>query len=171
MRLPGPIVIVGFMACGKSEVARALANQLGIAMVDLDELITAKAGRSPAVIIREEGEREFRRIESTTLEELLNKKEINVIALGGGAWIETLNRNLLTQYRATSIWLDVPFDLCWDRIESSGEDRPLGSTPEQAHTLYLQRRPIYEMANIRITVTSEDTPDQLAATIALLGVG
>ena len=46
MKRPGPIVITGFMGCGKSKVARELARGVNVVMVDLDEWITARAGRS-----------------------------------------------------------------------------------------------------------------------------
>jgi shikimate kinase len=49
-----------------------------------------------------------------------------VIALGGGAWIEERNRDLIEQYSFTSIWLDAPFEVCWARIKDSDEERPLG---------------------------------------------
>ena len=162
MKSRGPIVIIGFMACGKTEVARLLAERIKAVVVDLDELITSIEGRSPAEIIREAGERAFRKIESAVLEDLLHKKEASVIALGGGAWIETANRELLAQNEATSVWLDTPFDLCWERIEASTEDRPLGTTRGQASELFRQRGPIYELAQIRIEVTTEDSPEQIA---------
>ena len=58
------IVITGFMGCGKTRVARELARHLNLTMVDLDERITEKEGRSPAQLIVEEGEEAFRLIES-----------------------------------------------------------------------------------------------------------
>ena len=50
------IVITGFMGSGKTRIARKLARRLNLAMVDLDERITEKEGRSPAQLIVEEGE-------------------------------------------------------------------------------------------------------------------
>src|ERR1044072_6028982 len=85
MKRPGPIVITGFMGCGKSKVARDRAPGLNVAMVDLDEWITARVGRNPAQLINEEGEPAFREIESNALREVLEAGEAGVIALGGGA--------------------------------------------------------------------------------------
>ena len=50
------IVITGFMCAGKTTVARALAARLGCAMLDTDERIAERAGRSIAAIIDEDGE-------------------------------------------------------------------------------------------------------------------
>lgn len=163
-----PVVITGFMGCGKSHVAREVARRLDVAMVDLDERITQNTGRSPAQLIVEEGEAAFRGIESETLSEVLQNGEAKVISLGGGAWIQETNRALIAQYDCASVWLDVPFGLCWSRIESSDEDRPLGRSRDQALALYEQRRPVYQLANIHIAVTQEDFEDLVSRLIYLI---
>ena len=144
------VIITGFMGCGKTRVARELARRLNLEMIDLDERITEREGRTPAQLIVADGEPAFRAIESDVLRELLTTDAASVIALGGGAWIQETNRDLIKQYGYSTVWLDVPFDVCWERIEASGEDRPLGKTRQQAHALYDSRRPIYELADIHI---------------------
>jgi shikimate kinase len=153
MKRTGPIVITGFMGCGKSKVARELARRRNAVFVDLDEWITARAGRNPAQLINEDGERAFREIETNSLRELLQSGEAGVIALGGGAWIEEVNRDLIEEYSCTTIWLDTPFEICWERISASEEDRPLGKTREEAEARYNLRKPIYAMAQLHIPVT------------------
>ena len=162
MTTVGPIVITGFMGCGKSEVARCLAQRLELAMTDLDELITRTVGRSPAELIQQEGDPNFRAIETESLASLLNQQTAGVIALGGGAWIESVNRDLVKKYQGISVWLDTPFAVCWQRITSSSEDRPLGRSEERAKALYLHRFPTYALAAIRIEVADHDTPETLA---------
>ena len=130
------------MGCGKTKVARELASKLNAVMVDLDDVITNRVGRSPAQLIDEDGEHAFRAIESDTLRHVLKIGEARVIALGGGAWIQETNRQLIGEYGCLSMWLDAPFEMCWDRIAASQEDRPLGRTREQAWALYEQRRPV-----------------------------
>ena len=161
MKRPGPIVITGFMGCGKSKVARELGRRRKVVMVDLDDWITARTGRSPAELITEDGERAFREIETKALRELLQRGGAGVIALGGGAWIEEANRELSEEYNCTSIWLDTPFEICWDRIAASEEDRPLGRTREEAEARYDQRKPIYALAQLRIPVSADQTLDEL----------
>jgi shikimate kinase len=121
--------------------------------VDLDEWITARAGRNPAQLINEDGEGAFREIETNSLRELLQSGEAGVIALGGGAWIEEVNRDLIEEYSCTTVWLDTPFEICWERISASEEDRPLGKTREEAEARYNLRKPIYAMAQLHIPVT------------------
>lgn len=168
MNLSGPIVIIGFMGCGKTAVAHALARRLNLPMVDLDRMIANQYGRTAAQLIREDGEPAFRAVETKALHQLLETGEQGVIALGGGAWITEINRKLIDQYGCVSVWLDTPFDLCWQRIEASEEDRPLGRTREQAEQLYRTRQPIYQQATIRAQIQAGETLDNIAARLETL---
>jgi shikimate kinase len=161
MKMAQTVVITGFMGCGKSKIARALARSLNLTMVDLDDSITARTGRTPAQLINEDGERAFRRIESDALREVLRSGAAGVIALGGGAWIEAENRELIDQYSCASVWLDVPFEVCWSRIESADEDRPLGKTRSEAQALFERRRPVYRLATFHLPVQGDAELDDL----------
>jgi shikimate kinase len=165
MKLERPIVITGFMGCGKSKIARALARRFEVSVIDLDDVITARQGRTPAQLITEEGEPAFREIESNTLRETLKTIPVGVIALGGGAWIEETNRDLIEQRGCLSVWLDVPFEVCWGRIKASEEDRPLGRTRAQALKLYERRKPIYQLASIHAQRMTNDKLEDFIARI------
>src|SRR5207248_9678402 len=86
------IVILGFMGCGKTTVARELARQLECSFVDLDSFVTQLHGRSPAEIIQQDGEDSFREIETLALRDVLQEKHARVIAVGGGTWTIPANR-------------------------------------------------------------------------------
>jgi shikimate kinase len=166
------LVITGFMGCGKTRVGRALAELLDLRMVDLDDVITEREGKSPAQLISQEGETVFRPIETAVLRSLLDSGAADVIALGGGAWIQEANRKLIEQYSYRSIWLDVPFAVCWDRIETSGEDRPLGKDRDQSRALYERRRPVYQLAHVRINVEpNESFADLISRIMGQLATG
>jgi len=150
------IAITGFMASGKTTIARALAARFDYEFVDLDELIATQQGRTIKEIIETQGEDRFRQIETSALREVLRKDGARVIALGGGAWTMPENRRMLDKRQALTVWLDASFELCRKRIEAGGKTRPLASSPEQAHQLYLQRRPIYELAQKRIVCEGKD---------------
>jgi shikimate kinase len=165
MQRSGPIVFTGFMGCGKSVVAREIASQLDVAMVDLDDAITEIQGKSPARLIAEDGEVAFRRIETAILERILQDRSLGVIALGGGAWITAANRELIDQHGGLSVWLDTPFSLCWGRIETSEEERPLGSSQQQALELFEKRRPTYQLAEITIIPEADEGLDSLVARV------
>lgn len=156
MKLDGPIVITGFMGCGKTGVARALATRLNLLFVDLDDKIATLHGRTAAQLIIEEGEPAFRAIETQVLTEILKKHPQSVIALGGGAWITDENRKLITAHRGVAVWLDTPFEVCWQRIESAAEDRPLGRTRAEAEERFHRRRPIYQLAGIHVSIMAHE---------------
>jgi shikimate kinase len=161
MKLTRPVVITGFMGCGKTEVARTLARRFALTLVDLDQRIAEQHGRTAAQLIVEEGEAAFRAIETQTLRELLHENAAGVIALGGGAWITVANRDLVEQHQGVTVWLDTPFELCWQRIETSPQDRPLGRTRAQAEQLYHNRRAVYQLAAIHLPVLGHETTAEL----------
>jgi shikimate kinase len=152
------IIITGFMAAGKTTVARALARQLDCQMIDLDETIAEREKRTVATLIRDEGETNFRESETLMLRIVLENKTWRIIALGGGAWTLERNRALIAEHDCLTVWLDAPFELCWKRITSEKATRPLALDRKRAHQLYEQRRPLYELAaaHVRVESKSED---------------
>ncbi len=150
------IAITGFMAAGKTTIARALAARFDYEFVDLDDLIAAQQQRTIKETVEIEGEDRFREIETNALIEVLRREGGRVIALGGGAWTMPENRRMLGKREAFTVWLDASFELCWQRIEAGAETRPLASSREQAHQLYLERLPIYELAQKRIICEGKD---------------
>jgi shikimate kinase len=153
------IVITGFMAAGKTTVGRALAASLDCEFIDLDELIAAQQKKTITEIIETEGEDRFRRIETASLRQVLRKRGALVIALGGGTWTMSENREILGKRAAFTVWLDASFGLCWQRIEATGEGRPLATARVQAHQLYLERRPVYELAQKRVACEGKDAAE------------
>ena len=143
------IVITGFMGSGKTCVANALAKLLRCSAVDLDNEITRREGRTPAELITQTGEATFREIESAVLRNVLERGP-QIVALGGGAWTIAANRTLITEFNGFSIWLDVPFERCWRRIDAAGSNRPLAPDRQTAKALYDLRRPLYELAALRM---------------------
>lgn len=146
------IALTGFMGAGKTSVAEALARALGCEAVDLDRHIVARDGRAIHEIISSEGEARFRAIESRALEELLAQEKAQIIALGGGAWTLERNRAMLAEKGYIAVWLDAPFELCWERILKTDVVRPLACDFESARRLYEQRREIYALATLRVEV-------------------
>ena len=153
------IFLVGFMASGKTTVGAALAARLDRRFVDLDELIVARAGCSIAELIAREGEERFRQLETEVLREAANDSA--VIAPGGGAITRHENRELMTN-AGVMVWLDAPFDLCWQRIRQDEVVRPLAATEEAARERYEQRLPLYQQARLRIAINPHQTPEEIA---------
>jgi len=78
------VVLLGYMASGKSTVGRLLARQLGVEFIDLDEYIEEHQKKSIKNIFSEKGEIFFRKLEHQILSEVLDKEESIVLSTGGG---------------------------------------------------------------------------------------
>ena len=164
--LTRPIIITGFMGAGKTTVAAALAQKLGCAMTDLDSFIEAREGRTVQVIIDTGGEESFRKLESQALRDALGNGEPRIIALGGGTWTIPGNRALIDEHDAFTVWLDAPFELCWQRIASGNNERPLARSLLDARRLYDGRRALYELASMHVQVSRDRSLDQIINEIA-----
>src|SRR5438445_12848466 len=106
------IIITGFMGSGKTTVALALARTLNCRAIDLDQLITERAGRTPKEIIDQDGESTFREIETRLLLEVLEQDSARVIELGGGAWTLPGYRYIITYYECFTCLIDDHMDVC-----------------------------------------------------------
>jgi shikimate kinase len=155
------------MGAGKSTVAAALSLSLDCAMIDLDQFVADREGRSVPLMIDESGEEYFRQVETRALREALEDKRACIIALGGGTWTIARNRELIQAHEGQTIWLDAPFELCWQRITLAGDTRPLARERENAQRLFHARRALYELAALRVQVNEESSVDQLVAEITL----
>lgn len=165
---PRVVLVNGFMCAGKSTVARELGRRLSRRVIDLDELITSRAGRTPRELIDEEGEAHFRDLETEALREALEGAAADplVVALGGGTWALERNRALAGARDCLHVWLDAPFELCWRRILADAGTRPLARGEAQARRLYEERRATYGLARLRLEVRDDTTPETLSAAIA-----
>jgi shikimate kinase len=160
------IVITGFMGSGKTTIARGLARILGCEMLDLDHVIAEREGRTAREIIEQDGEESFREVETRILREVLENSSMVVIALGGGAWTLERNRNLINKLGCVTVWLDAPFELCWERILLSGSSRPLAREEGQARMLYAERRPKYALAKLPVRLVANRSTDEISAEVA-----
>jgi len=154
-RSPG-VYLTGFMASGKTTVARALAERLGWDFIDLDAEIEAAENATIAQIFEARGEPEFRRIETNMIRTVMRRVERGVpavIALGGGSFVHPGNAAMLENH-GISIWLDCPFETITQRITEL-ETRPLSRDPEGFRKLYEERRVAYSKAVYRVDADCE----------------
>ena len=149
------VVLIGMPGCGKSTVGRALAKALGKKFADTDEEIVRLSGRTPADIIREDGEEAFRRIEHEAVCRL-GKSSGYVIATGGGVVTRAENYAPLHQ-NGILVFLRRPLE------ELSSAGRPL-SQSVGVEALYEKRLPLYEAwADARVDI--RENPNQTVAAI------
>ncbi|MGN7516119.1 MAG: shikimate kinase [Allomuricauda sp.] len=146
------IVLVGYMASGKSTVGRLLARQLGIRFIDLDDYIEEHQKKSIKTIFSEKGEIFFRKLEHQMLNEVLGKEESLVISTGGGTPCYGTNMATILDQADHSIYLDVSIPNLLERISNEKEHRPLVKNisneelPEFIGKHLFERRPYYMQA-------------------------
>lgn len=155
------IYLVGFMAAGKTTVARALAARLGWRAEDIDELIEARERRTVADIFARHGEPYFRTIEREILRLLLPLRHL-VVATGGGTFMDPENRAAINR-DGLSVWLDVPFEEVVARLPADGR-RPLAADRAQLERLFAVRQAAYANAHLRIDARAAH-PEELAERI------
>jgi len=79
------IFLIGFRATGKSTIGKRLAQKLGWAFLDTDEIIKEKSGTSINTLTKNGTNwLEFRQLEHNVIMELLHKRNL-VVSVGGGA--------------------------------------------------------------------------------------
>jgi shikimate kinase len=166
---PQRIVLVGFMAAGKSTVGRHLAGALGWDFHDLDEVVETREGRTIAAIFAESGESFFREVEARVAEEYLSRERV-VLATGGG-WAARPGRLGTLPDRTLTVWLKVSAAEAVRRA-GGGEGRPLlagSDRVEGAAALLRQRTSRYAAADIEVDTegrTAEDVSAQILARVA-----
>lgn len=142
------------MGAGKTTVGRLLGKALGWRFIDLDEQIEAGEKLQIPEIFRVHGEPYFREIERKYLQQLPSSQP-SVVALGGGAFIDSDNRAFIDKTGVT-VWLKVSFTKVADRVKIDGT-RPKFTDREQAERLFQSREPYYALANVHVA-TDDGSP-------------
>lgn len=169
------MVLVGMMGTGKSTVARLLGGALGYGVVDTDQLVEGRAGRTVAEIFDQDGEGEFRVAEARAIAEVGEMAGPLVVSVGGGAVLAATNRAALRAL-GTVVWLRARPATLAERLRA-GHGRPLLTTgpgaPDGTTTPYgvlvrldHERGAFYEeVADVVIDV-DEVSPLQVARLVA-----
>ena len=118
------IVLLGYMASGKSVIGKVLANKLKTKFVDLDHYIEEKEGSSISTIFKKKGEIYFRKIENKYLLELLNHNDDHILSLGGGTPAYGDNMSSIID-KSVSFYLSAPIKTLFDRLKNETFQRPL----------------------------------------------
>jgi len=128
------VVLIGMPGSGKSTVGKRLAGLTGRDFYDTDEMIVREAGKSIPEIFAEDGETDFRRLETQALAKAAKCSGI-IIAAGGGVVCQPHNRKLIRQ-NSLAVFLERELKLL------PSEGRPLSQLRNIAD-IYQERLPLY----------------------------
>jgi len=169
------VYLVGYMGSGKSTAGRALARELNLQWIDLDEHLESKSGNTIAEIFNQQGEAVFRTMEYDVLKKLAQTSN-TVVSTGGGTPVNADNMQLMKS-TGLVIFLDVSaFELA-RRIWPEREKRPLvkdlsiGELESFIARHLAERLPFYSAAHIRFSGDLNDPGEmkELLKMISLRG--
>jgi|TARA_R110002126_G_scaffold112105_1_gene250175 shikimate kinase len=152
------IVLLGYMASGKSSIGKKLSKRLAIDFIDLDDYIIEKEKMSISTIFNEKGEIYFRKIEHQYLKEILTTKDDFILSLGGGTPCYANNIEMINTANTTSIYLQGNVPTMVKRLIKKKAKRPLIASlgddkiPEFVAKHLFERRFFYEQAHITIKI-------------------
>ncbi len=169
MKLPDKIVIIGYMASGKTTIGKQLAKAIEYPFIDLDIYISNKEQLSIPELFEQKGELYFRNLEIRYLKELLDKNESFVLSVGGGTPCLTGVMALINK-NSFSIYLQASIQTLAERLAPKEVERPLLThisddfLQEYIAMHLFERHPFYEKASISIEV-DYDSIDRIVETI------
>jgi shikimate kinase/3-dehydroquinate synthase len=135
------LVFAGFMGAGKSSAARAVAAELGVPALDSDHELERELGEPIDTWFDRNGEAAFRETEEEVVLRLLERPDVRVLSLGGGALGSERVQEALRRH--VVVYLEVDTDSAWRRA-GSGHGRPLARDRNLFEQLHAERRPLYE---------------------------
>ena len=162
------IILVGFMATGKSHVGRIIARLTGRRMADIDEEIVRRARKPIHRIFSEDGEAVFRAMERHAALTLCEGGN-NVVSAGGGAFAQELTRQVLLDSGTVFCLTALP-ETIHHRITRGSPNaavRPMlagGDPLDRIRELLEERASAYAHAHHSVA-TDERTPEQVADAI------
>ena len=168
------LVLIGYMASGKSTLGKKLAKKLNYDFIDLDDFIENKENMSVSDIFKSKGEIYFRKQESVYLKKILQKKNNIILSLGGGTPCFGNNMELiLNTTNARSIYLKASIPKLVKKLIEKKNKRPLIAHIETSEALtefvakhLFERAQFYNQSEIKI-ITDDKTKKGIVKEIIL----
>ncbi len=168
------VVLVGYMASGKSSIGRLLAEQLGIQFIDLDDYIEEQNQMSISDIFSQRGEIYFRKLEHQMLGQVLDENESVLLSTGGGTPCYSNNMDAIVKKSDHAIYLQLSVSVLAERISKEKDTRPLVSNmsndelPEFIGKHLFERRQYYSQARHSINCDNKSLEEVVAEIKELL---
>lgn len=160
------IYLTGFMGAGKTSIGKELAKTLELPVIDTDEFIEEKVGKTIRSIFNESGETVFRTYEREYLQQLPTDNVI--ITTGGGIVIQEENRKWM-KLHGLVIYLHCDFHIILERLKTDTK-RPLLDFQQIHNTasLFERRLPLYKEAHYTINTSHKTIEDVVNEIIFLI---
>ena len=155
------IFLIGFMGCGKSTMARLLAKELNLELVEMDESIEKEENRSINEIFATDGETYFRDLESKLVIRIADEGG-RIVSCGGGAILREENVQNMKR-NGSVIYLCATPETIYDRVHTS-TNRPLlngNMNVEYIAELMAKRIPKYQSAADQTIIVDGKKKDEV----------
>ena len=163
------VFLMGFMGAGKTTLGKALAKDLGVSFIDLDQYIESRFMKSVTQIFASRGEQGFREIESRLLREVGEFDEV-IVSCGGSTPLIGDNMEYMLQHGQT-VYLKCNNDTLLRRLKAARSQRPLiASKNDQELALFIEsetarREPGYLKAEYICPGDRLESRDQISETV------
>lgn len=158
------IILIGFMASGKSTLGKKLANKLNIPFIDSDQKIEELTGKNIEAIFHEKGEEVFRQLEKEFIKSF-PFPESCILSTGGG--MPCFNDNIdLLKKKGIVFYLQRPAKEIVNRLLNAKEKRPLVEGKSEAQLLEyiestLKEREEFYLQAHHVLEREEQTVDEI----------
>jgi shikimate kinase len=162
------IILLGYMASGKSTIGKELSEIVGIPFYDLDGIISEKENASINFIFETKGEIYFRKVEHQLLQEFHKQKDSYILALGGGTPCYSNNHLLLQDETVHSFYLRGSIATLVARLQEEKALRPLvANIPNEELTEFVakhlfDRNYYYQQAKHTIAIDAKSIEEIVA---------
>ena len=149
------IVLIGMPGAGKTTIGRSLAKVLNVKFVDIDDEIEKVENISIKEIFSIKGEKYFRQIEQQAIKNIFRPYDL-VISLGGGAFENTVTRDLLIK-NANVIYLQTSVENIFQRTQNN-DKRPLlvDNNLKKIEQILRIRQKNYKLAQFTVLTDNKD---------------
>ncbi len=160
------VLLVGFMASGKTTIGELLADRLGWDFIDFDHEIEDRTGHTIPELFRIAGEPAFRALEAEVTEDVAELE--HVVLSPGGGWVT--QPELLEYFGEETlvVWLRISPEEVVRRAVHDLSKRPLLAGPDpiaRARFLLEEREPLYQLADAVVDVdglSAEEVAERIA---------
>ena len=163
---------MGFMGAGKTTLGKALAKDLDVSFIDLDQYIERRYMKSVSQIFATRGEQGFREIESRMLREVGEFDDV-IVSCGGSTPLIGDNMEYMLQHGQT-VYLKCDNDTLLRRLKVARSQRPLiASKTDDELAAFIEsetkrREPGYLRAEFICPGDRLESRDQISETITYL---
>ena len=155
------IILEGFMGSGKSAVAKALAKELDLPLIDIDKQVESRLKMRTTEVYDRFGDVYYRAMETLILDELQSVQDRCVIVLGSGLALMPQKAPYLKKLGKV-YYLKVSRQLVVERL-SKGEKHSwlrAGDFEEHVSRMLKEREPAYrKVADCTIVVDGKKTSE------------